>query len=129
MYPGTGYGRIPASGMERIYQALPKVTFRVARVCDVDVARLVKIEPDQVSLSAFFFRWHPRDVIVAAVILEHDDFPDMHQGRVEIAVRIDSQSLRRFGEFGHDPGFELGRRRRRSDGEKQCAADQTEQNS
>ena len=56
--------------------------FRVACVGDVDVARLIKIESDQVSISAFLLRRHPRDVIVAAVILEPDDFSNMHQGRV-----------------------------------------------
>ena len=47
----------------------------------------------------------------------------MHQ----VAVRIDSETLRRIGQFSHDPGLELSCCRRRNDGEKQCAADQTEQ--
>jgi len=109
--------------MERIYQIPPQVIFRVGRVCDEDVARLVEIEADQVSLSAFFLRWNPCDVLVAAVILEHDDFSKMHQGRVEVTMRIDSETLRRVGEFGHDPGLELCRCRRRSGGEKQRASD------
>ena len=78
-------------------------------MCDVDVARLVEIESDQVSLSAFFLGWHRCDVIVAAVIFQHDEFPDVHQGRVEVAVRIDAETLRRVGESGHDPGLELSR--------------------
>ena len=100
----------------------------MARVCDVDVARLVEIESDQVALSAFLLRRHPGDVIVAAVILEHDDFANMHQGRVKVAVRIDSQTLRRVGKFGHDPGLELGGCARRSGNDEQSTGDQTEQN-
>jgi len=73
-----GHRRVSASGVERICQVLPKVMFRVARVCDVNVARLIKIESDQVSLSAFYLGRHPRDVIVAAIILDHDDFANMH---------------------------------------------------
>ena len=116
------YDKSANRGVERIAQVLPEVTFRVARVSDVDIARPIKIESDQVSISAFLLRRHPRDVIVAAVILEHDDFSDMHQGRVEVAMRIDSETLRRVGEFGHDPGLELCRCGRRSGGEQHPAS-------
>jgi hypothetical protein len=108
--------------MERIRQIL-RVIFRVGFVCDVDVAPLVEIESDQDPLSALFLRRHPRDVIVAAVILEHDHFPDMEQCRVDVAIRVDSETLRRVRELGHDPGLELGRCWRRSGGEKPGAGD------
>jgi hypothetical protein len=61
----------------------------------------------QVAQSAFLTRWHPGDVIVAAVVLDSDDFADVHERRIEVALRVNRESLRRIRELGHHPGFEL----------------------
>src|SRR5258708_37132410 len=53
----------------------------------------------------------------------------MHQGRVDVAMRVDTEALRRVRELGHDPGLELRRCRRSSCGEKPNATDKTEQRS
>jgi hypothetical protein len=47
----------------------------------------------------------PSNVIIDAVILEHDKFPNIEKRRVDVAVRnplLDSQARR---EVGHDPGL------------------------
>ncbi len=77
--------------------------FECALVRGVDVAGLVEVEADQVSFSALFLGRHPGDVIVSAVILEHDDLADVQQRAVDVAIHVQRQALGRVGEFGQSP--------------------------
>ena len=107
--------------MKRIRQ-VGRVIFRVSFVRRINIVLLIEIEPDQVSLSALFLRRHPGDVIVAAVILQHDHFTSMKEGCVDIALRIDCHALGCIGELGHDRCLELGRGRRRCSGQEPSPA-------